>query len=215
MKLHAPISNLKQEYYPKGDVTQYFAENPALYSRFGLAYHNGVDYVRPHGSPMYAIEEATVVEVNDHPEGFGRHLRLISTKPDKSGLYREWTYGHCDKILVKQNDIVFEGKHIANMGNTGFVVSNSNGNGFWNFNPYAGTHLHLGLRLVKILPTGGWRYPGNNLRLEVLDYENGVRGSIDPAPYLKGSYTSDNVKMYEQLQGVQKIINSIKGFLSK
>jgi murein DD-endopeptidase MepM/ murein hydrolase activator NlpD len=200
---------------PNGDVTQWFGENPALYSRWGILYHNGIDLVRPHGSPMYAVEDATVVQVNNDPSGFGKHVRLISTKPDQGGNYREWVYGHASKQYVKVNDVVFAGQHIADMGNTGFVVSSSNANGFWKVNPYGGTHLHLGLRLVRVVNRGGWRYEGSNIRLSVVNYENGVRGAIDPVPYFTDAYTSDNVKMYEQLQGIQKIINSIKAFLSK
>jgi hypothetical protein len=55
------------------------------------------------------------------------------------------------------------------MGNTGFVVSNDRGNGYWEANPYAGTHVHFGLRLWK--------------KGEVLNYDNGSLGAIDPIPY--------------------------------
>jgi murein DD-endopeptidase MepM/ murein hydrolase activator NlpD len=196
--------------YPTGIMTQPFGVNAALYQRIGLAYHNGADYVQPHGSPMYAIEDATVVEVNNHPEGFGKHLRIISTKADKQGHYREWTYGHCSEIRVKQNDRVFAGQHIADMGNTGFVVSSADGNGFWNANPFRGTHLHLGLRLVKIVIRGGWSYPGSNLKIQVLNYENGVRGAVDPAPYLDGIPEGVEQKMWGQLLFIQSVINTLR-----
>jgi murein DD-endopeptidase MepM/ murein hydrolase activator NlpD len=214
MKLHAPVSDLVLERFPNGDVTQWFGENPALYARFGMLYHNGIDIVRPHGSPMYAVEEATVVQVNNDPSGFGKHIRLISTKPDRDGLYREWVYAHADKQHVKLNDIVFEGQHIADMGNTGFVTSSVD---FWSgVNPYAGTHLHIGVRMLKLGVRGGWTYPDTNITgIEVVNYANGVRGAINPLRLLGNTYTSDNVRMYEQLQGVQKIIHGIKAFLSR
>jgi murein DD-endopeptidase MepM/ murein hydrolase activator NlpD len=206
--MRTPLNGFVQERYPTGQVTQWFGENPALYQRIGLAYHNGVDYVQPWGSPMYAIEDATVVEVNNHPDGFGKHVRIISTKADKNGLHREWTYGHCSEIHVKQNDQVFGGQHIADMGNTGFVVSGATP--FWHLNPFAGTHLHLGLRLVRILKRGGWSYPGNTLRLQVENYENGVRGAIDPVPHLKDATESPEQGMWGQLLFVRSLLNSIR-----
>ena len=181
-----PIKNMVLRRAPDGDVTQWFGENPQLYARFGMLYHNGIDLVRPHGEPMFAMEDATVAEVKDDPSGFGRHLRIISDKADKNGEHNEWTYGHCHKIHVKQNDKVKAGQLIAYMGNTGFTVSNSTGNGFWNINPYAGTHLHLGLRKIK-WNKKGWRYRGSKLeRMDVMNYDNGTRGAIDPKVILSG-----------------------------
>jgi len=177
-----PIKNLVHAYSPRGDVSQYFAENPRLYAHLGLAGHNGVDYVRPHGEPLYAVEDAWVVDVKDDAGGYGKHLRLISKEKDENGFHREWTYGHNSHNFVKQNDEVRGGQCIALMGNTGFVVSGATP--FWSNNPYRGTHLHFGLRLVRILKSGGWSYPGNSLRLQVQNSNNGFKGAIDPLPYM-------------------------------
>lgn len=173
-----PVRKLKLSYYPKGDVTQFFGENPTLYNRLGLDGHNGIDIVRPHGELMYAIEEGEIVEVKDSPEGYGRHLRIVSTAKNDKGYFREWTYGHCSKILVKQGDLVKAGQAVACMGNTGFVVSGSTP--YWQNNPYAGTHLHLGLRYMKKPKTGGWFYEGSNVRLSAVNYGNGYKGAVDP-----------------------------------
>lgn len=168
--------------YPDGDITQWFGENPQLYARFNLAGHNGIDVVRPHGEVMYAIESGTIVNTKDTPDGFGIHLRLVSDKKNSKGYHHEWTYGHCSRLLVKQGDHVDEGQAIALMGNTGFVVSGATP--FWKYNPYAGTHLHLGLREVKMPKTGGWTYEGSNVRLSVVNSNNGYKGAIDPIPVL-------------------------------
>lgn len=173
-----PIDNFSLLSYSAGPVTQYFGENPALYRTINLAYHNGIDFVAPHGSQLYAVEDGTVVNVNNDPEGFGKHVRFIS---HGRGTLREWTYGHCHEIFVKVGDQVKAGQKIATMGNTGFVVSGATP--FWKHNPFAGTHLHLGLRLVKLDPKG-WAYPGSLIKISVLDSGNGVRGAIDPAPTL-------------------------------
>jgi len=171
--------------FPKGDVTQIFGVNKALYAFLGLIGHNGVDYVRPHGEPMYAVEDGIVLEVNNHPGGFGRHVRFLSNTKDARGYQREWTYGHCHTIFVEIGDVVTAGQKIATMGNTGFVVSGHIPH--WNTNPYAGTHLHFGLRLMKVKTRGGWSYAGSIIKHDVIGYNNGFRGAIDPAPYLVGA----------------------------
>jgi len=186
--MKAPIDDFVMLDYAKGDVTQWYAENPVLYGTIGLAGHNGIDIVAPHGSPMYAVEGGTVVDVKDTPDGYGRHLRII-THGEYGDICREWTYGHCDKILVSQNDVVKEGQLIANMGNTGFVVSGKTP--YWEYNPFAGTHLHLGVRQVKRVRLNGWSYPNNSILIQTLNYGNGYKGSIDPRPFLQSISNED------------------------
>lgn len=179
-----PVKKLIMVKYPNGDFTQWFGENPLLYARFKLNGHNGVDIVRPHGEVMYAIEDAVVVDDKDNPDGFGIHIRMVSDKPDAQGRYREWVYGHCARNLVAQGDKVKAGQAIALMGNTGFVISGSTP--FWKNNPYAGTHLHLGLRYVKRPKRGGWSYDGSDVKIDVLNYDNGFKGAVDPLEILWG-----------------------------
>jgi murein DD-endopeptidase MepM/ murein hydrolase activator NlpD len=176
--MHDVVKNLKLAKYPIGDVTQWFGESPSLYAHLDMKGHNGIDIVRPHGEPMFAVEEGTIVDVKDTNDGYGKHLRLIS----KLGT-REWTYGHCHGIFVKQGQYVKAGQFLATMGNTGFVVSGNTP--YWGHNPYAGTHLHLGLRLTNFNERTGWSYPGSNIKFLVKNYENGYKGSVDPRPYLR------------------------------
>jgi len=157
-----PIKDCKWAQYPLGDITQYFAENKTLYSTMGLAGHNGVDLVRPHGEHMFAVEDAKVTDVKTDAGGYGKHVRIRSTDGK-----RQWTYGHCSNIYVTEGQLVKEGQFLAQMGNTGFVVSGNTP--YWEVNPYAGTHVHFGLRLYK---------DG-----QVQNYDNGFKGSINPLPY--------------------------------
>lgn len=189
MKIHEPIKDMRLALFPTGDVTQWFGENANLYKALGMLSHNGLDLVRPHGEHMFATEDGTVVDVKDTPEGYGKHLRILS-----SDGRREWTYGHCADIWVKQNQKVKGGQFIARMGNTGFVVSGNTP--YWGHNPYAGTHLHLGLRMTR-LDTKGWSYPGSTLKFIVLNHSNGHYGSIDPLPHLRDqSLFSTRVENY-------------------
>ena len=112
VNLAEPIKNMRLALYPIGDVTQWFGVNASLYKKIGLDAHNGADLVRPHGEHMFAVEDGTVVDVKDTPGGYGKHLRIISTDGR-----REWTYGHCASIHVKQNQKVRGGDFVARMGN--------------------------------------------------------------------------------------------------
>jgi len=192
-----PIKGMKPQMFPGGDVTQVFGVNKALYAFMGLDGHNGVDYVRPHGEAMFAVENGIVLEVKFERGGFGKHVRFLSDAND-NGHQREWTYGHCDVIMVKVGDKVTAGQLIATMGNTGFVVSGATP--FWKFNPFAGTHLHLGLRLIKVVKRGGWSYPNSDIKLTVINSGNGFKGAIDPAPYLVGATDLPSATVLQELQ---------------
>jgi murein DD-endopeptidase MepM/ murein hydrolase activator NlpD len=180
--MNNPIKNYIHKKHPEGSVTQWFGENKTLYSRWGLAGHNGIDIVAPHGTPMVAIEDAVVVDVDLNPKGYGKHIRIMS-KTHVNGNYRIWVYAHCSKIHKVVGEEVKAGEVIALMGNTGFVVSGSTP--WWKTNPYAGTHLHLGLRIVR-KSKNGWSYQGSDIKIEVNNYGNGYKGAIDPALYLPG-----------------------------
>ena len=168
--------------------------------------HNGIDIVAPHGTPMEAVEDGRVVQVKSSPDGHGKHVRIVSRRADSDGFNHLWVYGHCDTILVEVGDRVRQGDVIATMGNTGFVVSGHTP--YWKYNPHAGTHLHLGLRLVKFA-NDGWSYEGSDLRLKVNDYNNGYKGGVDPYPYL--SFFSKEEKVHRGLQlTLIGLLNTIK-----
>jgi murein DD-endopeptidase MepM/ murein hydrolase activator NlpD len=206
MKL--PFEGCKLREYPDGVITQLFGGNSGLYSKFNMTGHNGADLVAPHGTPLLAVEDARVVAVKQDPGGYGRHVRLRSSKR-YSGAYREWTYAHCDSIMVEEGVIVKEGEKIATMGNTGFVVSGNTP--FWKYNPFAGTHLHLGLRILVPSKTG-WSHRGDTIKYEVKNYNNGFKGSIDPLPELVTSTdrATQLQNMKAQLLTLQSLINKLK-----
>lgn len=205
-----PIKGLKQELYPKGDVTQWFGENPKLYAYMGLDGHNGIDYVRPWGEPLYAIEDGEVVSVKEDPSGYGKNVRILADQKNSNGYYNLWVYGHNSVNKVKQGDKVKAGDLVALMGNTGFVISGNTP--FWKKNPYAGTHLHLGLR--QVTKGKGWSYVGSKVKMEVVDYDNGFKGSIDPYPFLAGLTKEDTEYRKKQLT-VYSLLNTLLKLLKK
>ncbi len=171
-----PFKGFVNRSYPEGSVTQGFGENPVLYAQLDLAGHNGMDLVAAYGTPLYAVESGIVLFTENSAFGFGGQTKIITETGN------EWTYAHQSKIYVTIGQKINEGDYIGDMGNTGFVVSSQNAGGFWHYNPYAGTHLHLGLRKVK-----EWTPTDPNYHLflgdkkwVVLDYNNGFKGAVDP-----------------------------------
>jgi len=182
-----PIKNLILKDYPNGNVTQWFSENPNLYAFLDIDGHNGIDIVAPYGTPIFATTTQTVVEVRDRVDGYGRHVRTVDDK-------YEYVYGHLSQIDVKLGDIVGTGIEIGKMGNTGFVISGSTP--FWKYNPYAGTHLHFGMReFVPKNDKGGYNLQyQTGLQVTIINYDNGYKGSIDPTPFFDGITDQTEVK---------------------
>ena len=204
MKL--PFAGCVLKEYPAGSITQFFGENPTLYARMNMKGHNGVVLVAEHGTLMLAVEKGKIVEVKNDPNGYGKHVRFITSR-SYNGLNLEWTYGHCDDILVEVGMPVEEGEPIATMGNTGFVVSGKTP--FWKFNPYAGTHLHLGCRLVE-KSAYGWAYPGSSVKIRVPEYENGYKGAIDPLPYFNVKTTPNVANLEAQVSLLTRVVELLK-----
>jgi murein DD-endopeptidase MepM/ murein hydrolase activator NlpD len=111
-------------------ISQKFGMNPAMYARFGLKGHNGIDFATPTGTQLICcFDEATVVRAEDDKTGYGKHLRIWDKKQECVAIY-----GHCDKLLVKVGDVVKRGQLIAFSGNTGFST---------------GPHLHFAIAKVN------------------------------------------------------------------
>ena len=179
--LKNPVTNFNPQLFPKGDVTQFFGSNPALYGSICtpqgcLGGHNGWDIVRPHGTPVMAVAGGKVVECKEQPEGYGKQIRILDA------LNQEWVYGHASEILVSLGQSVAAGQPVIKMGNTGFVVSGATP--YWANNPFAGTHLHLGKRIFQpYAGTGGWniQYASGD-KGTILNMDNGFLGSVPFLP---------------------------------
>lgn len=176
-----PIKNCNFVRYPLGNLMQGFGENKELYSKavcFGgdcLQGHNGLDLVAEWGTPLYCVEGGKIVEANNLTTGFGKSVRIVNFETGN-----EWTYGHLSEIDCILGTDIEGGSLIGKMGNTGFVVSGNTP--YWSYNPYAGTHLHLGLRKIERAgDTWNVMYPSGD-RGTILNYNNGFFGGVDPLP---------------------------------
>ncbi|NBD35825.1 MAG: peptidoglycan DD-metalloendopeptidase family protein, partial [Chloroflexi bacterium] len=65
-----------------GKITQEFGARPEFYQKFGLPGHEGVDFMAPEGSELYAVADGFVSDVrldgNSDPNGkpYGNQVRI-------------------------------------------------------------------------------------------------------------------------------------------
>ena len=129
-------SNLSQMEIDAKDIkSKYFLIKPlegVITSRYGLRNpttssvpknHTGIDIAANIGTPILASLEG-VVSVASSEGDYGKHLKIV--KDDITIVY-----AHCNKLNVKQGDIVKQGDVIAEVGATGNVT---------------GPHLHFEIR---------------------------------------------------------------------
>ena len=97
-------------------------------SGFGMRWgrmHKGTDFAAPHGTPIYATADGTVIHAG-WQSGYGRMVTIRH----EFGI--ETRYAHNSKLFVKKGQRVSRGQKIAAMGNTGRST---------------GTHLHYEVRV--------------------------------------------------------------------
>jgi uncharacterized protein YwbE len=137
-------------------INQHFGANPQNYAQFGLAGHEGVDIMAPHGSKIFAVAAGTVTLVHTNPNShnYGIHVRL-----DHGNGYRT-IYAHLQQAGVRTAQRVAAGDLLGLADNTG--------NSF-------GSHLHITLKkrganvpgylqdfidpTPYLLPLMGWQRP--------------------------------------------------------
>ena len=136
-------------------ITQGFAENPAMYAKYGMKGHNGIDFrTRFIDSPLAhryitSAKNGTVIEVADQGSaGYGKFVRISHYKDEQT------IYAHLSKQYVKVGQTVKVGERIGLSGNTGAST---------------GAHLHFGLRPYN------WK----------TIYDNGYKGYVSPLPFFK------------------------------
>lgn len=88
------------------------------------AFHEGVDFVAPHGTPVHAAAGGVVVYAEMHPQ-YGNMIEI------DHGNDLVTRYAHASKLLVKVGDVVLSGAKIAEVGRSGRAT---------------GTHLHFEVR---------------------------------------------------------------------
>ena len=76
------------------------------------AFHEGIDFSSPNGTPIVAAAGGVVVAAEYHPQ-FGN---MIDIDHGNDIVTR---YAHASRVVVKLGDIVKRGQHVADIGSTG------------------------------------------------------------------------------------------------
>ena len=74
--------------------------------------HEGMDLAAPTGTPIYASDGGKIIKAN-YWSGHGLCVEI----DHGNGVITR--YSHCSATLVSVGDLVYQGQHIANVGNTG------------------------------------------------------------------------------------------------
>jgi len=77
------------------------------------AFHEGMDFTAPTGTPIYATGNGTVIRADRKARGYGNHVRL------DHGFGYMTLYAHMSDIAVKPGQEVLRGEIIGYVGNTG------------------------------------------------------------------------------------------------
>ncbi len=99
---------------PGGKVTSWrWPATGAVTRGYSSSVHKGVDIGGTRGDPIYAVADGTVVYAGTGIVGFGE---LVIIK--HNDIYIS-AYGHNDRLLVRENDVVGVGQIIAEKGSSG------------------------------------------------------------------------------------------------
>lgn len=135
-------------------INQAFGANPAVYNKYGLPGHEGVDLTAGTGSPICAPADGVVVSVHLNPSDGHAYGIYVRIKHGETGY--ETTLAHNLSLGVRVGDEVVGGQLIA--------LADSTGNS-------TGSHCHLTLKSNRA-GEGGQEYIGYPYNI------------IDPTPFL-------------------------------
>lgn len=154
---------LKLQYPLKGypgdptiKLSQSFGGNKQIYQQFGMEGHNGLDYACLIGTPVLAVHDGRI-EFYQETTNYGNgYGKNVRLYFEEDGFTWDCVYGHLDGYSGVNREVK-AGEVIGYSGNTGFST---------------GPHLHFGIRKLK--------------NGQVVDYNNGYLGYLDPMPIFRG-----------------------------
>lgn len=215
-RLKSPLPSAKLDKWPKGDIRQYYGENPEAYSTaFGqaddlhkfLGGHSGIDIATFHRDPVYAAHDGVVQSLKTDRTSIGGIVVYLTSDPlDDKGVgdaRAQTAYAHLDEAVVKLNQRVKQGDLIGYEGNTGFVISG--GTTYWGNAPAGiGTHLHFSLYEHVLVNGVMWRSR---------DF-NPMGNSSDPLPFISDPTPFDDVAD-GNLSGWKIVLANATAYLKK
>ena len=90
--------------------------------------HEGMDFGAPTGTPIYASDGGKIIKANY----WSGHGLCVEVDHGNGVITR---YSHCSAVHVSIGDLVYQGQHIADVGNTGHSF---------------GSHLHFEVRINDV-----------------------------------------------------------------
>jgi murein DD-endopeptidase MepM/ murein hydrolase activator NlpD len=182
--------------FPLSTVAQKFGKNAnPLYAGQGLKGHTAYDFAVPWGTPVRACVDGPVYSVMHKGDLDTSQYRAVFQLVQVGNIFYEVSYGHMDDIYVEPLQTVKAGDIIGTVGNTGPVYSN--GVAVPREPRLAGSHDGAHLHGPQVRPTRRVKVTAGGLPLsdgfgvlrdaegyyyEVLDYNNGYNGCVDPGP---------------------------------
>lgn len=210
-------------------ISQGFSLNfNSYYKSAGLLGHSGIDFVGDHLTPIYSVVDSYCYS-HVNRENFNlKKFRAVYTLSEINGVWYEISYGHLMDIIAVPKTYIKAGTQIGTQGNTGKVF-------FGGVEPTdeqrlqgLASHLHFQMRPVKqvSIKTSGKKYlsdANGTLKYldkfwEIIDYENGYNGAINPLPFFD---LPDQTKKYKELQellnkhGANLVVDGKFGKLSR
>lgn len=187
MKLYIPYKNWI--------ITQKYAENAnTYYAEGGRKGHGAFDLVGIGDKNIHASCDGYIYShINkDNPDLM--RYRAVYQLVEDNGVFYELSYGHADQILVEPGTYVKRGDLLMTEGNTGNVATGgvkvTLDMKLKALPNKPGAHLHWQLRQVlpvekkvtgkKYLQDAKGYFKKDGKYFEVLNYDNGYNGCIDP-----------------------------------
>ena len=130
---------MKKPFLGDFPISQKYGENPAVYAKFSLAGHEGVDWACPNGTPILASDNGTIVRRDFSAKDYGNFVVVWH----KQANLATW-YCHLQEAMVKVGDTVATGQQIGISDNTGNTT---------------GPHLHFNICKTD---ANGYRIDKNN-----------------------------------------------------
>lgn len=144
-------------------ITQGFGQNPDIYSAWGFAGHNGIDFGVNEGTVIYAPHDGTAQITDDGTAGYGLHLVITDAK-------RKSILAHLSEVSVSNGQAIYQGDPVAKSGNSGRST---------------GPHLHWTYKILK----NGTVQNGNNGYDGAVDVSEFTRLWLDQDLHFDAQYT--------------------------
>lgn len=155
----------------------------------GVDFHTGIDIQVPANKKIVASESGTIVY-----SGFDKlYGNMIIIKHGKENYT---IYGHCSKLLVKENEAVSKGQEIARVGSTGLAT---------------GPHVHFSIVINnKIVDPMNYLKIGNLSKDDKLSAIETKTAILDEKAYVKADYAPQKVTISQNEVVVEGIENKVQ-----